>query len=44
MEYIDGHTLKGPLALAQELKYAVQACDALDAAHTRGIVTGPQTG
>jgi Tol biopolymer transport system component len=38
MEYIDGHTLKGPLALAQALKYAVQICDALDAAHTRGIV------
>src|SRR5689334_6983046 len=38
MEYIDGAILKGPLALAQALKYAAQICNALDAAHKRGIV------
>src|SRR5947209_10187004 len=38
MEYIEGATLKGPLPLAQALKYAAQICDALDAAHKRGIV------
>jgi serine/threonine protein kinase len=38
MEYIEGHTLKGPLPLAQALEYAAQICGALDAAHKRGIV------
>src|SRR2546426_2459460 len=38
MEYIEGHTLKGPLPLQQALKYAVQICDGLDAAHKKGIV------
>lgn len=37
MEYIEGTPLKGPLPLAQGLKYAAQICDALDAAHTKGI-------
>ena len=37
MEYIDGSPLKGPLPLDQALKYAAQICDALDAAHKRGI-------
>jgi len=37
MEYIEGTPLKGPLPLAQTLKYAVQICDALDAAHREGI-------
>src|ERR1700694_6028144 len=37
MEYIEGKPLKGPLPLDQALKYAVQICDALDAAHKKGI-------
>jgi eukaryotic-like serine/threonine-protein kinase len=36
MEYIEGAPLKGPLPLDRALKYAVQICDALDAAHQRG--------
>ena len=38
MEYIEGQTLKGPLPLPLALKYAVQICDALRAAHKQGIV------
>jgi serine/threonine protein kinase len=37
MEYIDGAPLKGPLPLDQALKYAGQICDALVAAHKKGI-------
>jgi len=37
MEYIDGTPLKGPLPVDQALKYAAQICDALDAAHKKGI-------
>jgi serine/threonine protein kinase len=37
MEYIDGTPLKGPLPLDQALEYATQICDALDAAHRKGI-------
>ncbi len=37
MEYIEGTPLKGPLPLYQALKYAAQICDALDAAHKKGI-------
>ena len=37
MEYLDGTPLKGPLPLDQTLKYAVQICAALDAAHRKGI-------
>jgi hypothetical protein len=37
MEYIEGVPLKGPLPLDQSLKYAAQICDALDAAHKKGI-------
>jgi Tol biopolymer transport system component/predicted Ser/Thr protein kinase len=37
MEYIEGTPLKGPLPLQQALKYAAQICDALDAAHKKGI-------
>jgi Tol biopolymer transport system component len=38
MEYVEGGVLRGPLPLAQALGYAVQICDALDAAHKKGIV------
>src|SRR5258706_8805489 len=37
MEYIEGTPLKGPLPLDQALRYAAQICDALDAAHRKGI-------
>jgi serine/threonine protein kinase/Tol biopolymer transport system component len=37
MEYIEGAPLKGPLPLQQTLTYAAQICDALDAAHRKGI-------
>ena len=37
MEYIEGAPLKGPLPADQALKYAAQICDALDAAHKKGI-------
>lgn len=37
MEYIEGTPLKGPLPLAQTLTYAIQICNALDAAHKKGI-------
>ncbi len=37
MEYIEGTPLKGPLPLDQASKYAAQICDALDAAHKKGI-------
>jgi serine/threonine protein kinase len=37
MEYIEGTTLTVPLPVDQALKYAVQICDALDAAHKKGI-------
>jgi serine/threonine protein kinase len=37
MEYVEGAPLKGPLPIDQALKYAAQMCDALDAAHKKGI-------
>jgi Tol biopolymer transport system component/predicted Ser/Thr protein kinase len=37
MEYIEGTPLRGPVQLDQALKYAAQICDALDAAHSKGI-------
>src|SRR5438046_4197182 len=37
MEYIEGAPLKRPLPLDQALKHAVQICEALDAAHKKGI-------
>ena len=37
MEYIEGKPLEGPLPVEQALKYAVQICNALDAAHKKGI-------
>ena len=37
MEYIEATPLKGPLPVDQALKYAAQICDALDAAHKKGI-------
>jgi serine/threonine-protein kinase len=37
MEYIEGTPLQGPFPVSQALKYAVQICDALHAAHQKGI-------
>jgi serine/threonine protein kinase len=37
MEYIEGVPLKGPMHVDQALQYAVQICEALDAAHRKGI-------
>src|SRR5437868_3646616 len=37
MEYIGGTPLKGPFPFDQALKYSAQICDALDAAHKKGI-------
>ena len=38
MEYIEGTVLKGPLPLDQALRYATQICEALDAAHQKGVI------
>src|ERR1700681_4798915 len=35
MEYIEGTSLKGPLPVDQALKYAVQICESLAAAHKK---------
>jgi serine/threonine protein kinase len=37
MEYIEGTPLRGPLPLETALLCAIQICDALDAAHRKGI-------
>ena len=38
MEFIEGAPLHGPLPLDQALRYAVQICSALEAAHAKGII------
>ena len=38
MENIEGKPLAGPLPLEKVLEFACQICDALDAAHRKGIV------
>ena len=38
MEYIEGAQIKGPLPVDQALKFAVQICNALDAAHAKGMI------
>ena len=38
MEYVEGAPLAGPLPPDQALAYSLQICDALDAAHRKGVV------
>jgi predicted Ser/Thr protein kinase len=38
MEFVEGERVNGPLPLDQALSIAIQIADALDAAHTKGIV------
>jgi len=38
MEYIAGRPIKGPLPLDEALRYGMEICDALSAAHKLGIV------
>jgi eukaryotic-like serine/threonine-protein kinase len=43
MEYVEGHTLgerlaRGPLSLAEALRHAIEIADALDHAHSRGLI------
>ena len=37
MEFIDGQPIKGPRPIERILQYAAQICDALHAAHSKGI-------
>ena len=37
MELVEGAALNGPLPTEEAIRYAVQICDALDAAHKKGI-------
>jgi len=37
MEYVEGTPLAGPLPLETALKYAAQICEALEAAHKKGV-------
>jgi serine/threonine protein kinase len=38
MEYIEGTSISGPVAVDRALAYSIQICDALHAAHRKGIV------
>src|SRR5262245_35619422 len=38
MEHIEGRPIAGPLPVADAIRYAIQAADALDAAHRKGII------
>ena len=37
MEYVEGSPLQGPIPFERALTYGAQICDALDAAHRKGI-------
>ena len=38
MEFIDGVPIKGPLPVDQAIAYGIQICDALYAAHKKGVI------
>ena len=38
MEYVEGEPLKGPLKIANALRFAIQIASALEAAHRKGIL------
>ncbi len=38
MEYLEGEPLRGPLSLPLAIQYGAQAADALQAAHSKGVV------
>src|SRR6188768_3048460 len=38
MEFVDGAPIAGPLPLADVLRYGIQICEALEAAHKKSIV------
>jgi eukaryotic-like serine/threonine-protein kinase len=38
MEYVEGKPIAGPLPFEQAIPYAVQICEALNAAHRKGII------
>jgi len=38
MEYIEGTPIKGPMPFDQALRYAIEICEALDAAHRKFII------
>src|SRR5688500_14344751 len=38
MEFVEGAPISGPLPIADVIRYGIQICDALDAAHRKSIV------
>jgi len=36
MEFVEGAPIAGPLPIAEVIRYGIQICDALDAAHKKG--------
>src|SRR5688572_24746860 len=38
MEFVEGAPIAGPLPIADVIRYGIQICDALDAAHRKSIV------
>jgi tRNA A-37 threonylcarbamoyl transferase component Bud32 len=40
MELVEGRALEGPLPAAKALEYVLKVCDALDAAHRKGVAHG----
>jgi serine/threonine protein kinase len=38
MEWVEGHPLRGPLAIAEALRLGIEICEALATAHRQGII------